>query len=345
MDNVIFSIGSLTVFKSALVIALGIVFASLVSIKIYESKTGEKEPMVLFLPIAYFLSVLFARLLHWYFTEFAYNSFWQALTDFSVGSFAMAGLIIGVWLAAFIVYRLGYCESKGQLLDCLTPGLCIVVAAIRLGCFWTGSCIGNRNINAKIFQWTPLTVPITDNAGNTDYRLRVYFMEAVLMVVLLLVVVILLNKLSNVRMYRPCDQDGNVAKIFIVLFAVIEVVIDSLRNDSILMRFRFLHQMNPYSSFISLAQIFSLILLICVFVYYLSKSIKIYGFDSGHLGAILLFVLCGVLMGGTGEFCIQRFGSIKFLFTVKTWGYISMLSGAVLMVKLILKQYKSCVNE
>lgn len=345
MDNVLFSIGSLTVFKSALVIAFGIIIASAVSIKIYERRAGEAESMLVFLPIAYFLSVLFARLLHWYFTEFAYDSFWQALTDFSVGGFAMAGLIIGVWLAAFIVYRLGFCESRGLLLDCLAPGLCIVVAFIRLGCFWTGSCIGNRNINSEIFQWSPLTIPLTDNAGNTDYRLRVYFMEAVLMILLLVVVIILLKKLVNVRMYRPCSQDGNVARIFLILFAVIEVVIDSLRNDSILMRFRFLHQMNPYSSFISLAQIFSLILLICVFTYYLSKSIRIYGFDTGHLGAILLFLLCGVLMGGTGEFCIQRFGSIKFLLTVKTWGYISMLSGAFLIVKLILKQYKSCVNE
>ena len=120
---------------------------------------------------------------------------------------------------------------------------------------------------------------------------------------------------------------------------------DSLRNDSILMRFRFLHKMNPYSSFISLAQIFALILLICVFVYYLVCSIKIYGFDRDHLAGILLFLLCAALMGGTGEFCIQRFGSIRFLLTVRTWGYISMLVGAYGMVKLILKQYKSCVNE
>ena len=345
MDNVLFSIGSLTVFKSALVIALGVIIASVVTALLYKKETGSSTAVMVFMPIAYLLSVLFARLLHWYFTEFAYDGLWQALTDFSVGSFAMAGLIIGVWLAAFIVKKLGYCESKGLLLDCLAPGLCVIVAFIRLSCFWTGSCIGNRNIQSKLFQWSPLAIPVTDNAGNTDYRLRVYFIEAVLMVVLLVVVLILLRKLADVRMYKPCAQDGNVAKIFIIFFAVIEVVIDSLRNDSILMRFRFLHKMNPYSSFISLAQIFSLILLICVFVYYLSKSIKIYGFDRGHLGAILVFLLCGVLMGGTGEFCIQRFGSIKFLFTIKTWGYISMLTGAVLMVKLILKQYKSCVNE
>lgn len=345
MDNVLFSIGSITVLKSALVISLGIIVCCALSLVLYKRSGGKSDSLLVFMPIAYLLSVLFARLLHWYFTEFAYDGFWQAITDFSVGSFAMAGLIIGVWLAATIVYRLGFCDNKGKLLDCLAPGLCLLVAFIRLSCFFTNACIGNRNIERKLFQWAPLSVAVTDNAGNVDWKLRVYFIEAVLMIVVAVVLLILLRKLADERMFKPCSKDGNVAKIFIVLFAVIEVVIDSLRNDSILMRFRFLHKMNPYSSFISLAQIFALILLICVFVYYLSCSIRIYGFDRDHLGAILLFLLYAALMGGTGEFCIQRFGSIRFLLTVRTWGYISMLVGAYGMVKLILKQYKSCVNE
>ena len=344
MDNVLFSIGSLTVFKSAVVITLGVLICSALGTMLYKNKTGSAAPVIAFLPIAYLLSVVFARLLHWYFTEFAYKNFWQAITDFSVGSFALAGVIIGVWLAAFIVTKLGSVESKGTLLDCFAPGICLLVAFVRLGCFWTGSCIGNRNIESALLKWKPLAVTVTDNAGNVDYKLRVYFMEAVLMIVLALVLLVLLKKLAETQMHSPCSQDGNVARIFLVLFSVIEVVIDSLRNDSILMRFRFLHQMNPYSSFISLAQIFSLILLICVFVYYLSKSIKIYGFDRGHLGAIILFLICGAMMGATGEFCIQRFGSIRFLLTVRTWGYISMLSGAFFMVRLILKQYRSCVR-
>lgn len=345
MDNVLFSIGSITVFKSALVISLGIIICCALSYVLYKRAEGESGTFIVLLPVAYFLSVFFARLLHWYFTEFAYSSFWQAITDFSVGSFAMAGLIIGVWLAVTIVYKLGFCENKGKLLDCLAPGLCLLVAFIRLSCFFTNTCIGNRNVERKFLQWAPLSVAVTDNAGNVDWKLRVYFMEAVLMIIVAVVLLILLRKLADVRMFKPCSKDGNVARIFLILFAVIEVVMDSLRNDSILMRFRFLHKMNPYSSFISLAQIFALILLICVFAYYLSCSIKIYGFDRDHLGAILLFLLCAVLMGGTGEFCIQRFGSIRFLLTIRTWGYISMLVGAYGMVKLILKQYKSCVNE
>ena len=344
MNNVLFSLGSLTLFKSALVITLGVILCSVLSLSLYKRSTGNTEAVWVLLPMAYLFSVIFARFLHWYFTEFAYNSFWQAFTDFSVGSFALAGVILGVWLAALIVHKTGFCDNRGLLLDCLAPGLCILVAFIRLSCWFTGSCIGNRNLESALLKWKPLAIAVTDNAGNVDYKLRVYFMEAVLMLVLLVLMLKLLKKLGSVRMQKPCAQDGNVARIFLVLFAVIEVVMDSLRNDSILMRFRFLHQMNPYSSFISLAQIFSLILLICVFVYYLSCSIRIYGFDKGHVGAILLFLLCGVLMGGTGEFCIQRFGSIRFLFTVRTWGYLSMLGGAAGMVKLILTQYRHCRN-
>ncbi len=345
MDNVLFAIGSLVVYKNALLLTLGVLLCSLMTLLLYKKREGTAGPVLLMLPLAYLFSVIFARFLHWYFTEFAYDSFFQAFTDFMVGSFALSGVILGVWLAATLVKLFGFCESKGALLDATVPGLCLLISCIRLGSHFTQTCIGNRNLESALLQWPPLAIAVTDNAGNTDYKLRVYFLEAMLMLLLALVLLMLLKRLADVKMYRPCSQDGHVARIFLILFAVIEVVMDSCRNDSILMRFRFLHQMNPYSSFISLAQVFALILLICVFVYYLRCSIKIYGFDRGHLGAILLFLLCGVLMGGTGEFCIQRFGSIRFLLTVRTWGYLSMLLGAFGMVKLILNQYRSCIKE
>lgn len=345
MDNILFSIGSAAVFKNAAVILLGVILCSVLSLILYRRRTGSAAAVIVMLPIAYILSVLLSRFLHWYFTGFAYKSFGEAFTNFSVGSFALAGVILGVWLAAAIVRRLGLCESAGLLLDCTSPGLCVLVAFIRLSCYYTSTCIGNINITSRLFQWAPLAIAITDNAGNTDYRLRVYFIEAVLMLVLAAVTLLWLKGSEKIPMQRPCSRHGNTARRFLVLFACIEIVTDSLRNDSILMRFRFLHQLNPYSSFISLAQIFALALLLYVLLYYLVCAARIYGFGRRHVKAILLFLLCAVLMGGTGEFCIQRFGMVRLLLTVRTWGYLSMLIGCAGMVWNITGLYRDCTEE
>lgn len=345
MDNILFSIGSIAVYKNAAVITLGVILCSILTLILYKRRAGSAAPVIVLLPTAYILSVLLSRLLHWYFTGFAYTGFKEAFTNFSVGSFALAGLILGTWLAAAIVRRLGLCDSTGLLLDCACPGICVLVALIRLSCFYTDTCIGNINIKSRLFQWSPLAVAITDNAGNTDYRLRVYFIEAVLMLALAAVMLVLLKKLSKIPMRRPCNRHGNAAKLFLVLFACIEIVMDSLRNDSILMRFRFLHKLNPYSSFISLAQVFALILLVWVFVYYLVCSARAHGFRKRHAGAIVLFLVCAVLMGGTGEFCIQRFGMVRLLLSVRTWGYLSMLVGCIGMIRNITNLCRSCMDE
>lgn len=343
MDNVLFSIGGLTLFKNALVICLGVLACALLTMALYKRETGSAAPVVCVLPFAFLLSAFFARLLHWYFTGYAYDSFIQAFTDFSVGSFALPGLIIGVLIAVRLSPSPGPREP-GLMLDCAAPGLALLTAAIRFSSFFTNTCIGNRNVESKLFQWSPLSIAITDNAGNTDYRLRVYFIEGTLMLLTAVLLLILFKKLLSAPHARSYKAYGDLSKLFIVIFACVEIVMDSIRNDSILMRFRFLHKLNPYSSFISLAQVFAMGLLIWVFVHYLVRSARVHGFGRGHALSIALFLLCAVLIGGTGEFCIQRFGMVKFILTVKTWGYISMLLGCTGIALLIRRLYGQCLD-
>ena len=344
MDNVLFSLGSLTVFKNAAVITLGVLLASGLSLFRYKRQTGTASQMLIMLPLAYMLSVLFGRFLYWYFTYHAYESFIRAITDFSSGSFALQGLILGVWLAAALVGKLRSRHSSDKLLDAAAPGLCLLVAAIRFSSFFTGTCIGNRNLTSPLLQWPPLAIAVTDNAGNTDYRLRVYFIEALLMLVLFAVLLGFSHKYSDKRMAATCIPYGNIAKWFLVLFACIEIVMDSNRSDSILMRFRFLHQLNPYSSFISLAQVFAVILLLAVFLGYLTKSVTLEGFSGKHLKAVALFLVSALLIGATGEFLIQRYGMVRLLLPVRAWGYLSMLLGCTCMILCIKSLFTSCAS-
>lgn len=346
MDNVLLSLGGLVIYKSAALISLTVLLASLLILGLYRSRSVSAAPIAALLPLAFALSLFFARLLHWYFTAYAYSGgFIQALTDPYAGSFALPGVVLGLWLAARLVHRMGLAKTSGLLLDCTAPALPLLAAGIRLSCFFTGTCIGNRNLESPLLQWSPLAVAVSDAAGNVSYRLRVYFLEALLMLLLAALAYGLLRRWLGRRMYAPCARLGNIWRITLSLYACVEIFTDSLRRDSILMRFRFLHALNPYSSFISLAQVFAGVLLLCVFVYYLRCSIRIYGFDGSCALSIGLFVLGLVLIGGAGEFLIQRYGSKVFLLPVRLWGYLSMLLGCALIVRILLRLYGDCVRE
>lgn len=343
MDNVLYTVAGLALFKNAAVIEAGVVLFAIVTAILYKRRAGSAAAVGVMLPIAYVLSLVMSRLLHWYFTGFAYADLAQAFADPFAGSYALPGVILGVLTACGIVQAIGLCPERGLLPDCAAPGLGLLCCAIRLSSHFTGTCIGNRNILSEFLQRTFFTVAVTDTAGNTNYRLRVYLIEAGLLFLAALAAYAMLYSDRGKRMFPGSPAHGHTAARFLVLFACIEMVTDSIRNDSILMRFRFFHQINPYSSFISLAQVFAMALLLILFICYLVRSARATGFGREHVGAILLFLLCAGLIGATGEFCIQRFGMVKLFLTVKTWGYISMLLGCWGMIRNIFRLYRSCI--
>ena len=102
MDNVLFAVRSLVIYKSAALIALGVLLCALCTLLLYRIRSGGKTPVLLLLFPAYALSLTFARLLHWYFTASAYSGFLQAVTDPYAGGFALPGVILGCWLSACI---------------------------------------------------------------------------------------------------------------------------------------------------------------------------------------------------------------------------------------------------
>ena len=63
----------------------------------------------------------------------------------------MLGALLGVWLAALIVKKLGFERSIARLLDAFAPGAALAVAFIRLSALFNSSC------RSKIAVTTPVT--------------------------------------------------------------------------------------------------------------------------------------------------------------------------------------------
>ena len=123
--------------------------------------------------------------------------------------------------------------------------------------------------------------------------------------------------------------------MFLISYAAIEIVTDSLRTDKPLMHFTFLNKLNAYSAFISIAQVVALVFLVYVFFYYYVCSIRSAGFSWKHALALLLFLASIAGFGYFGEYSIQRYGAVVS-------GYIIMVTSLFVDVLLCRLLYNSC---
>jgi prolipoprotein diacylglyceryltransferase len=165
---------------SAVTICVGILLCVIITCALYARRgEGITGPLALSV-LSLLFGVLFSRFLHWYFTGEVYASFKAAFTDFNRGSFCLQGMFLGIWLAAFLVKKLRLTGSIPALLDAAAPGVCLLVAFIRLSALFNTTCRGRITIKTKLFQRLPFAVASTDAAGNVTYRFASFFIMALL---------------------------------------------------------------------------------------------------------------------------------------------------------------------
>jgi prolipoprotein diacylglyceryltransferase len=139
-------------------------------------------------------------------------------------------------------------------------------------------------------------------------------------------------------MLAPCSTRGNVWRMFLLYYGVVEFVVDALRNDSPLMHFHLLSKLNQSSSFVSLAQIFAAFTILYVLVYYSVKSIKANGFSFWHAAAWVGFVVSLVGIGFLGEYKVQRTAQYFKCYSI-------MIVSCIAMVTVVRLVYASCVAK
>lgn len=334
-------LGDFVIYWAPLIITLGILSALAYTFACWRADGGKMLAVLAFFPLAFVLSVFLSRVLHWYFNmeQYAqYSSFFKAMTNYSVGSFFLGGVIPAVWLASIIIKKTGLIEDSGLLLDCTAPGLCLLFALIRISASFNGTCRGKYLVNIPLLQRLPFAVASVDASGNTSWRIACYFIEFLALLLLFLVLFRLRRDSAYRKMRSPCPQNGNVFRLFIVLFGAIEIICDSLRSDSPLMHFSILNRLNAYSAFISLAQIFGIAFILIVFIYYLVRSVNSGGFKWFHPLTVLLFAAAAFGAGYIGEYRIQRRGET-------TRGYIVMFISLSVFVALNFFLCNTCSDK
>ena len=156
MNNAYFMLGDFQVYYSSVVITAGIFLCWVMTLYLYWRSGRNTAAVHVFAVIAFVLSVIISRFLHWYFNSESYSSLSSAMTDYSYGSYALPGMIIAIWISAVIVKKTGLARYAGKLLDCAAPGVCLLIAFIRLSALFNNTCKGRMVIKNESFQFLPI---------------------------------------------------------------------------------------------------------------------------------------------------------------------------------------------
>ena len=328
MNAIAVCVGPVVIYWSSIVIVTGFLAALALSLVLQRANGGSDSAMLLFFALTVALSVPLCRALHWYCHTEQYDGFLSAVTDYSSGSFCLPGALLGVWLSALIVKKLGLVKSTARLLDAFAPGAALCAAFIRLSALFNTSCRGKIAVSVQAFQRLPFASAVATASGGTEYRFASFYAEFLLLLLTAAIVLRFFYR-NRARPMKNGGCDGHAARLFLLLYSAAELLIDSTRNDSSFLK---------SNGFVSIVQIISAVCIAALLVYYSRNSIKADGFSRRCL-VLWLFWLLGLAGTGASEYLVQRHGNWYLSC------YVLMAVCCTVMTVSVYRMYLSCRRE
>ena len=319
--------GEYVLYWSAVIITLGLLAALLMTLSLQRSDRNPGFVVYLMMTLTVAFSVPLCRLLHWYCHVEQYGGFASAMTDYSSGSYLLAGALLGAWIAAWLATRLDR-QSCASLLDAFAPGAALAIAFIRLSALFNSSCRSKIAVISPFLQRLPLASPITNSAGELEYRFATFFVH---FLVMLLICFGLLRFFCACRKQAMLSgpREGNVARMFLLFYSASELVLDSTRYDSSFL---------PINGFVSFVQIVAAVSMLAILIYYTVHSIRANGTRMFQLIIWIAWLCC---VGGVGltEYLVQRHGD----WYLSCYGAMALC--CLMMAVLVCLMYRSCCEE
>ena len=316
MDRIAFIIGENFVYWSAIILTLAAASAACVFVALYLGKSGKAGAAALAVPLSLALSLVLARLVHWYCRTDSYDSFFAAITDYSSGGYALMGVFGGCALAAVILRLLHISKNLPEMLDCMCLAGSLGIAVGRLGSFFNSSDRGQILEGVTGLPWVhPVTNAVS---GAVEYRLATFVIQAVAAGVIFLA--LLMFWLAGNR--RGTLKSGDTTLLFLLCYGASQVVLDSTRYDSLFFR---------SNGFVSIVQVLGALGMALAIIVFSVRMVKARGF---RVWQPLLWILIAALIGGAGymEYYVQRHGDLAaFAYSVMS----SCLTGVVVLTILI----------
>ena len=291
MEKIAFISGETIYYWSSIVLTLATLTAICFFWSLYLGRGGNGIAAFSVIPLAIVLSLLLGRLVHWYCRTSSYDSFEAAMKPFSPGGYALLGVFAGCVLAAVVIRLLHFDRNLPQMLDCMAVAGCAGIAVGRLACFFNSTDRGQIITSTQSLPWV---YPVTNAvSGATEYRLATFILQAMAALVLFLILL---------SFYLPKKQrkDGDTALIFLLLYGVSQIVLDSTRYDKLFFR---------SNGFVSVVQVLGALGLLLVIVVFSARMVKARGFRFWN---VLVWLGIAACIGGAGfmEYYVQRHGDL-----------------------------------
>ena len=302
MEKVAFIIGETFVYWSSIILVFAAVAAIFLFLALYIGKSRNILGAALAVPMAFVLSMVLARLVHWYCRADAYESMYHALTDYTTGGYALMGVFFGCILVACILRLLQIVKNLPEMLDCmaLAGGVGIVVG--RFASLFNSS---DRGIMLEGITELPMVFPVNNAVtGEVEYRMATFMLQAIATAVIVSIVLVvwLLGQRKNHKI-----KDGDAALLFLMAYGACQIVFDSTRYDSLYMR---------SNGFISIVQIMGAVGLVLGIVVFSVRMVKALRFKWWFI-PIWIGMLALIGVAGYMEYYVQRHGHL-FVFAYNT---------------------------
>lgn len=292
MDKIAFIIGETFIYWNSIILTLASVTAVCLFLYFYLDRSGTALSAMLLIPMAITLSLVLARLVHWYCRADSYNSLQAAMTNYSRGGFALMGAFVGSLIVACLLRLFGIVENLPYTLDCMSLAACASVAVGRLACLFTSADRGD--IISGITK-LPLVYPAPNAVtGELEFRLATFMLQAMFCAALFLVLAVFYLR----RRHSGLLKDGDTALLFLSAYGASQVVLDSTRYDSLFMR---------SNGFISIVQILGAIALVIPIILFSIRMVRVIRWRKWFLG---LWIPMAALIGLAAymEYHVQRHG-------------------------------------
>lgn len=295
MEKIAFFLDGAPVYWQNIVLALGALTAICFFLSFYLGKTGNPAAAFTVIPLAIFLSLVFARFFHWYSRTDSYEGFLSAMKLFSPGGYALMGVFLGCFLAAVLVRLVHLSGNLPEMLDCMSLAGAAGIAVGRLASLFNSS---DRGQVLGVLHFLPFSYPVVNTvSGATEYRFAVFVFQSLFCLVLFGCLA------SFYRKNRDSLPNGDLCLVFLMCYCAGQIVLDSIRYDSLFFR---------SNGFVSIVQVLGAIALVGGIAVFSRRLVKNRGFRAWYLS---LWLAIAAALGGAGfmEYYVQRHGSAALL--------------------------------
>ena len=324
MDKLAFISGETFLYWNSIVYTLAAATAIAFFLAFYLGKCGNAVAGFAAVPISIFLGLVAARFFHWYCRADSYDSFLEAMTDYTSGGYALMGVFLGCFLAACLLRLIRLSRSLTEMLDAMAISGCAGIAVGRLASLFNSSDRGQVLAN---FKGLPFAYPVTNAvSGAVEYRLATFMLQS--LVALLLFVGLTVFYLLGQKKGKL--KDGDTSLIFLMIYGASQVVLDSTRYDSLFFR---------SNGFVSVVQVLGAIGLALAIFAFSRRMVKNWGLRFWQF-LLWIPVVAGIGCGGFMEYYVQRRGNeAAFAYSVMS----GCLIGVILLTLLI--RFLACKKE